>query len=156
MAVPRVTNNLSSISLPQCNFCHDSLTGLINKCSRCQIAIYCGVDCQKKDWPSHKKECKEPAIDTTRPYTEENETIRKSFSIFEITKTNLPKNLRHLKTEKYNHVFQTQQSILKGSGHLNPDTSVVVVCGAQFYGDKFVEPLPQLLEKCKKLILLDV
>ena len=150
MTVSRTTNNLPGPSLHQCNFCNNSLTvDLIQRCSRCKVAIYCGRECQTKDWKAvHKKECKEPDIDITGPYTTENEDIRQQFSISQ--------TLVITKTEKYNHVFQTQQAILEGSGHLNPDTSVVVVCGAQFYGDKFVEPLSQLLEKCKKLILLDV
>lgn len=54
------------------------------------------------------------------------------------------------------HIAKTQEAILAGAGHLNPETSTVVVCGAQFYDGGFVEPLPQLLEKCKKLVLVDV
>jgi hypothetical protein len=27
------------------------------KCSRCQVAVYCGRDCQKADWKAHKKVC---------------------------------------------------------------------------------------------------
>jgi len=29
------------------------------KCARCKTKLYCSRDCQVKDWPSHKKECKE-------------------------------------------------------------------------------------------------
>jgi len=29
------------------------------KCARCKIKLYCCRDCQVKDWPEHKKECKE-------------------------------------------------------------------------------------------------
>ena len=32
------------------------------KCSRCKLIYYCGVDCQKKDWTSHKKFCKSNAV----------------------------------------------------------------------------------------------
>lgn len=141
ISVARVTNNFS-----QCNFCHTKLSeDLIKKCSRCKIAIYCGTECQKSDWTAvHKTECI-----AKEPYRKENEDIRQNFSNSE--------TLTLTKIEKYNHVFQTQKAILAGSGHLNSETSVVVVCGAQFYDeDKFVEPLPQLLEKCKRLILLDV
>lgn len=29
----------------------------LSACSRCKIALYCSVDCQKKSWVSHKKSC---------------------------------------------------------------------------------------------------
>ena len=32
------------------------------KCSRCKLTYYCGVDCQKKDWSSHKKFCKANSV----------------------------------------------------------------------------------------------
>ncbi|KLO16748.1 hypothetical protein SCHPADRAFT_926304 [Schizopora paradoxa] len=28
------------------------------RCSKCKSAVYCNADCQKSDWPSHKKSCK--------------------------------------------------------------------------------------------------
>uniref|UniRef100_A0A803J878 MYND-type domain-containing protein n=1 Tax=Xenopus tropicalis TaxID=8364 RepID=A0A803J878_XENTR len=28
-----------------------------NICGRCQLARYCGTQCQQKDWPAHKKHC---------------------------------------------------------------------------------------------------
>ena len=39
------------------------------KCSRCKLIYYCGVDCQKKDWTSHKKFCKSNAVNkkTNKP-----------------------------------------------------------------------------------------
>jgi hypothetical protein len=30
----------------------------ISVCAKCHFATYCGVECQKKDWPTHKKVCK--------------------------------------------------------------------------------------------------
>ena len=30
----------------------------LHKCSKCRFVYYCGVKCQKKDWPLHKQECK--------------------------------------------------------------------------------------------------
>jgi hypothetical protein len=46
--------------------------------------------------------------------------------------------------------------ILEGASHLNPDKSVVVVFGAQYYRNQFVEPLPELLQMCKRLVLVDI
>lgn len=30
----------------------------LQRCSGCHFAKYCGLECQKKDWPKHKKVCK--------------------------------------------------------------------------------------------------
>ena len=32
----------------------------MQKCSVCKSARYCSVECQRADWPSHKKCCKKP------------------------------------------------------------------------------------------------
>lgn len=41
--------------------CHQCLTVLASdaqsRCSRCQSAFYCSVDCQRAHWPSHRDEC---------------------------------------------------------------------------------------------------
>jgi hypothetical protein len=29
----------------------------LKKCTRCNLAHYCGVECQRKEWPRHKIEC---------------------------------------------------------------------------------------------------
>lgn len=29
------------------------------RCGRCGVARYCGAACQRSDWPTHKKECRE-------------------------------------------------------------------------------------------------
>jgi len=31
----------------------------LKKCVKCKVARYCVVDCQRKDWPDHKKWCKD-------------------------------------------------------------------------------------------------
>ncbi len=146
--------DFSALALHKCVSCHKSVREYqIERCTRCKEVIYCGEECREKDRKTHKTVCKEP-VDTITPYTTDNEKIRRSFSEFEarFLRGNIPK----VTYEKYSHVLQTQQAILEGSAHLKPDSSIVVVVGAQFYDDKFVEPLPQLLEKCKKLILVDV
>lgn len=138
-----------------CYSCHKKLEKQINTCSRCRLAIYCSRDCQLEDWKEkHKFIC----FDTTKPYTDENEGIRSQFSSYD--KGFINHQIKNLKHSKNNHVLQTQKMILDGSKHLDPNKSIVIVCGAQFYKNnnenKFIEPLPQLLERCKKLILVDV
>jgi len=38
-----------------CVACH-KVEG-VRKCGQCKYASYCSIDCQKKDWPTHKLEC---------------------------------------------------------------------------------------------------
>jgi hypothetical protein len=37
-------------------------SGVLKKCGRCQVVSYCGSSCQRADWPSHKRQCKSPAL----------------------------------------------------------------------------------------------
>ncbi|PVH95472.1 hypothetical protein DM02DRAFT_690044 [Periconia macrospinosa] len=39
----------------KCSACGEAAS---NKCTACQTHVYCGKDCQIKDWPEHKKICK--------------------------------------------------------------------------------------------------
>ena len=43
----------------ECFKCHKTVTGnkKLSKCSRCHAITYCGVECQKKDWPRHMNNC---------------------------------------------------------------------------------------------------
>jgi hypothetical protein len=40
-----------------CSVCYRSLVPL-QLCSRCKQVNYCGIECQKKHWPTHKLVCK--------------------------------------------------------------------------------------------------
>jgi hypothetical protein len=46
--------------LAECCYCHKkgSMGKKIMRCSRCQQVQYCGVECQTKDWPTHKSLCR--------------------------------------------------------------------------------------------------
>ncbi len=145
-------NNIQNSAFYECKSCHIKLTqDQIQKCSRCKSVIYCGKECQIKDWKeTHKIIC----IDFTKTFTDENIIIRDNFSNFK--KLSIQPEFAYLGNDQYNHVLQTQRYILEGSGLLDPNKSIVVVCGAQFYDDKFIEPLPQLLERCNKLVLVDI
>ncbi|KAJ1638836.1 hypothetical protein T492DRAFT_177021 [Pavlovales sp. CCMP2436] len=38
----------------------EAVPPLLKACARCKIAWCCSTACQRKDWPSHKKECQPP------------------------------------------------------------------------------------------------
>ena len=45
-----------------CGSCGRQLAvGSPQRCGQCKRAYYCDLDCQRKAWPAHKKECRGPA-----------------------------------------------------------------------------------------------
>jgi hypothetical protein len=63
-----ISNNLQTKNPKICNFCgkQKTLQETLKKCGRCKKIFYCGVTCQRKDWKTHKKICKEPDNETTK------------------------------------------------------------------------------------------
>lgn len=49
-------SSLVMVDLIGCLCCGEMSTGLMT-CSRCKIALYCGTDCQKKDWKCRHTVC---------------------------------------------------------------------------------------------------
>ena len=45
------------VDLQKCFACGKSGHNL-PKCGQCSQAYYCGADCQRKNWPKHKRSCK--------------------------------------------------------------------------------------------------
>ena len=42
-----------------CGYCEQACRRVL-RCSKCKSVAYCGVDCQRKAWPNHKKRCVPP------------------------------------------------------------------------------------------------
>ena len=42
-----------------CHKCHTTVTGKrkLSKCARCHSITYCGLECQRADWPRHREFC---------------------------------------------------------------------------------------------------
>ncbi|XP_015768883.1 PREDICTED: uncharacterized protein LOC107347465 isoform X2 [Acropora digitifera] len=65
----KIFNNIEGMNHPRevagriysgCTFCHrskDEVQRLL-KCPKCHIATYCGKECQKKHWPTHRALCR--------------------------------------------------------------------------------------------------
>ncbi|KAJ7434522.1 hypothetical protein B0H11DRAFT_2118305 [Mycena galericulata] len=51
----------------------------ISKCGRCKQQFYCGSECQAKEWPSHKKQCKPP---NTTPSSAQISPFGQTFNMF--------------------------------------------------------------------------
>jgi len=41
----------------RCNACGKDISAALQRCSRCQKAVYCNKDCQKAHWAKHKATC---------------------------------------------------------------------------------------------------
>ena len=49
--------NINDVDNNSCNYCQTDKIKL-SICSRCKTRYYCSQECQKSDWPEHKKICK--------------------------------------------------------------------------------------------------
>ncbi len=49
-----MTNNIKTI----CQTCESTDGRKVTRCSQCKSIYYCSTECQRKDWPTHKFDCK--------------------------------------------------------------------------------------------------
>ena len=56
--VESVEQNLTPKLPDSCSNCNSAEAAKLKPCSACHTVAYCDVNCQKEDWPSHKKVCK--------------------------------------------------------------------------------------------------
>ena len=40
-----------------CDFCNKRSETKLRACGKCKFVFYCGADCQRKAWPTHKQDC---------------------------------------------------------------------------------------------------
>ncbi|EDV24782.1 uncharacterized protein TRIADDRAFT_56945 [Trichoplax adhaerens] len=56
--IPLIQRVLRPPSVHKCNACYkDESNGNLKRCSKCESVAYCDLECQRKDWEFHKRNC---------------------------------------------------------------------------------------------------
>ncbi|CAM6002100.1 unnamed protein product [Sphagnum balticum] len=64
------------------------------RCTRCRTVYYCGLECQKKDWPAHKLQCSKAPV-VAHPKEEKLLTGIDEFG-----------NMQHIGTGNFSTIFR--------------------------------------------------
>ncbi|KAJ7148760.1 hypothetical protein C8R43DRAFT_516496 [Mycena crocata] len=64
----------------------------ISQCGKCKKRFYCTADCQQKDWPEHKKQCKRPNASPTPGPTPTMSPFGQMFNMFSGSSTPMSSN----------------------------------------------------------------
>ena len=67
----------------KCSVCKIKRKKLM-KCSLCKSVLYCGIECQGKDWGEHKEKCK--TLKMEREKKEERENLKEDEEKMERTR----------------------------------------------------------------------
>ena len=60
--MPQMPSSSGAAGQERCRSCgksEDQVDGALKRCRRCRMAKYCSVDCQRKDWRTHRAECED-------------------------------------------------------------------------------------------------
>jgi hypothetical protein len=76
---PPVLPSFQPPKVVKCSCCFKMLVSGQKKCSKCKQVTYCSEECQRKDWPKHKLDCREQEKTDEEKYTEAKQDFKKNF-----------------------------------------------------------------------------
>ena len=76
-----ISSRFKSIQYPICEMCgRKEKEATLKKCSRCKSLWYCSKECQRKNWSSHKLQCREPCANESTTNTNANNDAQNPYA----------------------------------------------------------------------------